>query len=238
MKRLIRPWLERKGFSIVGCFLAGALTLFLVELLVDARGHSLWSQEAAGWAQAIGTVAAIIFAWWQGNRSAHLEERRKRDEALRFLGSLNYLIESTAQAAENANRSLTVDDLRAFAEVAVSLRDKLKHFQKMAEIPVEAWPSAGLATSVDFCREELEELFTSARGLIVKPSRGTSAVTSKAKAAFDERTRVLIWRCGGVINQIAFHRAINEPGPGPTIIFGQRSKGATGEPERVPNVPD
>lgn len=235
-KRLLRPWLEHKGFSIVGCFLAGALTLFLVELLLDVRGRSLWSQEAAGWAQAIGTVAAILFAWWQGNRSVHLEERRKRDETLRFLGSLAYLIDSTGQAAEHANGRLAANDIRAFAEVAVTLRDKLKHFQKVAEIPVQGWPSAGLATNVDFCREELEELFSNARSVIAKPSKRTVTVTSEARAAFHERTRVLIWRCRGVIEQIAFYRSINEPGPGPTIMFGRRSKVPATEHGKMPEA--
>ncbi|THD78002.1 MAG: hypothetical protein E7812_12490 [Phenylobacterium sp.] len=232
-RRMLRPWFERKGFSILGCFVAGALAVFLVELLFDARHHSLWSQEAAGWAQAFGTVAAIIFAWWQGDRSVHLEERRKRDDMLRFLGSLAFLVESAGQVAEEADRRLAADDMRGFAEIAVALRDKLKHFQKVSEIPVQGWPSAGLATDVDFCREELEELFSNTRTLLARPAKRTVVmVTDGAKAAFHERTRVLVWRCRKVSDQIAFYRSINEPGPGPWIIFGLPGGSKQAEPDR------
>lgn len=52
------------------------LTLVCVLLFLRAFGQPLWTQEASGWAQAVGSVAAILVAI----RIAHTDTRLRRED--------------------------------------------------------------------------------------------------------------------------------------------------------------
>jgi hypothetical protein len=114
------------GFALGVCLgfaLAGS-ALFVTDRSGKSFSAVLWSQEAAGWAQAIGTVLAVVaagaIAAWQLRRSADLERVRNERE-------------------EFAARALLSAGLD---EIASNARDNIKEIDKVSAVVRAGAPTA------------------------------------------------------------------------------------------------
>lgn len=62
--------MDRLRNILMNSMIGVVVVLSLMGMTLMIRASSLWSQEAAGWAQAIGSVAAIFGAYFLGERQA------------------------------------------------------------------------------------------------------------------------------------------------------------------------
>lgn len=106
-------------------FILGFLCAIALSAIVAACSqtetmiHSLWSQEAAGWAQAIGTVLAIFGAvkiadrqFRKSEHAAHIREVRKAKSLILFVGPFLKVLNSETDrlidfCEQNKNIGLT-----------------------------------------------------------------------------------------------------------------------------------
>jgi hypothetical protein len=231
-----RPGGNRESIERMGWFkkhrrgvVAGAAIVAVLLMLAGWAAYRptqflevVWSQTAAGWAQAVGTVAAVIFAWWQGQRGAYLADKRKRDETLRFLGHVFGLTTKTLRAAQQSLTSQVGGNAERFAALAMVLRDEQRAFARVTQIPVQAWPSASLASAVDLAFEALIEVTSDDVTIISAMKKGR--LSHDVQKDFGRRVGVFGARCQRLLDQIQFYRSINEGGPGPIIHFRAEPK--------------
>jgi hypothetical protein len=72
---------QHRESGIVLGFVVGTATAAIVTMLMGP--YSLWSQEAAGWAQAIGTVLAIAGAAWIATSQDRKTQQRQREQQIK-----------------------------------------------------------------------------------------------------------------------------------------------------------
>ena len=171
MDRALR-WFRRNWSLLAMAGTVGVLGAFAGNVAIEGLRESFWSQEAAGWAQAVGTVVAIVFAWWQGQRAWHLADKQKRDTTLRFLGHLAGLIDQALSVVGQAEEGLLTSKLAVFEVEILKLMDQQRHLQKVSEIPVQDWPSPALSSAVDLAYDALRDVTKDGLILPRKSGRG------------------------------------------------------------------
>ena len=115
-------------------------------------GAITWLNEhegLAGWMGAVAAFAAIVFAWWQGQRAWQQAERRRIDDRTRFLHELQAL--ANAAAAQLSHVKDCVENRWVDNVIAVRPHcdDLNGTFARVRELPVKEWPSPFLCAAVD-----------------------------------------------------------------------------------------
>lgn len=73
----ILKWVETIVLAV-----SATATLIVLLMLIRYLGNPLWTQEASGWAQAVGSVVAILASFFLFSRQREHESRQGRDDAL------------------------------------------------------------------------------------------------------------------------------------------------------------
>lgn len=76
-------WMEKKYWEIVGYWAIALLMLIATVIVIHwAMGFVTWSGLDSGWAQAIGSVAAILASFFLFQRQRKHEQQQARDDEL------------------------------------------------------------------------------------------------------------------------------------------------------------
>lgn len=110
-----------------------------------ARSLGMKASDAAAWAQAVGTVAAILATIAMTNHQINAlrrEKRNERDDLVRAIGDAFRAMLDSVSTIEAAIRQRNEDGLPAAIFSQRPHRDTT--VQKFLEMPIERWPGATL----------------------------------------------------------------------------------------------
>ena len=136
-----------------------------------------------------------------------------------MLGQVAGLAVETIKLVVNANQELGVSDHVQLAVTAAALQEKVRVFRKLTAIPISDWPSPSLATDFDMALEHLLEV---TEGIHLLPQAIRMATLSNERwIEFVQRSGVFGHRADSLLQQVAFHKEVNERGPGLIVrLFG------------------
>jgi hypothetical protein len=106
---------------ILGFFLRTAAMAVAVILM---GSYSLWSQEAAGWAQAIGTAVAVVSAVWIAGSQDRKTQRRNAEQQIKkaksvvacfvpILQTIRYDVHELIGLTRHAQEEMPTDAIKA-----------------------------------------------------------------------------------------------------------------------------
>ncbi|MGJ4855569.1 hypothetical protein ACN6KF_001515 [Labrys sp. La1] len=75
------------------------------------------SSELAAWVQAFGSIAAIVFAWWQGSRALRIERKSQAETRQAKRAAFVELTESAIQMLQSARDQIVVDVVNYWHEL-------------------------------------------------------------------------------------------------------------------------
>jgi hypothetical protein len=127
----------------------GCLTVTMISGASFGSANSIFGAEAAAWAQAGGSIEALLIAVYVGQMALDVEERRRRraksDQIAMITDAIDMAV-NNFDAVRGAVRRQHAADLKdAAAEVADA---RQKPFEDLAAISLASWPSAILYSRV------------------------------------------------------------------------------------------
>jgi hypothetical protein len=134
-----------------------------ILILLKAAGSLLWSQEAAGWAQATGAIVAIVFSYFAGKRQSEdaLDAIKVADKiaANRKLSAVLAVVDSAQRHAKEAAKPFKDDKVNyLMLELYYSNHLMISIKQALETIPAHELGSYDAVSALLILRQSVNDL--------------------------------------------------------------------------------
>jgi hypothetical protein len=180
-----RPdWRTLGAGALGGAF--GALPVLVID-------HKLWDATAAGWAQAIGTIAAFFAVIWQTGAAERFKDAERREVANVAADAINNSYEALRPVFDwtEGEGSFANEFEKLIFYFGAHEDDTMV---KLLDLPISTWPKLALYSKARAYQHSIallgRDLDASVEGLVPTPKTRLRAMDVKAaKQAFDEVVR-------------------------------------------------